>query len=133
MQLPEPDLGPVIGEYRHVVVPDIRIPIDPVESLKRGLWVVISVIYAVFFLALVVGGLLLYSSAAKAAKLTPVIAECVELAQREGFPTDYLTRLQVAKARYRMSRLSDRDPLVKTCREAIRAARATNPTGGPPL
>lgn len=119
----EPDLGPIIGEYRHVVVPDHRIPVDPVETLKRWLWVIIGVIYAVVFLGIIFGGLLLYSTAARAAKLTPVPPECVELAQREGYPTDFLTRFQVAKARYRLARLSAGDPLVKTCREAIARAK----------
>src|SRR5215218_1838501 len=56
---------------------------------------------------------------------SPVLAqfqvpgECTELAAREGFPADTLTRLQAARARIRMVRLSDRDPLVKQCRAAI--------------
>lgn len=125
MNTPEP-------EYRSFRTIKLRPP-DRMDTFKSWLCVVIGGIYVVIFFALLVGGLLIYSSSsARAAKLTPVIPECVELAQREGFPTDFLTRLQVAKARYRMSRLSDHDPLVKTCREAIKAARATNPTGGVP-
>lgn len=61
-----------------------------------------------------------------AAAQVPVPSECVELAQREGFPTDVLTKAQAAKAKYRMSRLSDRDPLVKQCREAVKAAQKAN-------
>ena len=61
---------------------------------------------------------------------TPTLAqfqvpfECAELASREGFPTDVLTKTQAAQARIRMARLSDRDPLVKQCRSAIRQAVA---------
>jgi hypothetical protein len=50
--------------------------------------------------------------------------ECIELAAREGFPTDVLTKSQAAQARARMARLSDRDLLVKQCRGAIRHAQA---------
>ena len=53
-----------------------------------------------------------------------VPGECTELAAREGFPTDVLTKTQAAMARVRMARLSDRDPLVKQCRGAIRQAQA---------
>lgn len=132
MITPEPDLGPIIGEYRTFRMVEVTNRADRMETFKGWLWLVIGVIYAVIFLVVILGGLLIYGSAAKAAKLTPVIPECVELAQREGYPTDYLTRFQVAKAKLRMARLSDQDPLVKTCREAIKAARAANPTGGPP-
>jgi hypothetical protein len=52
-----------------------------------------------------------------------VPGECTELAAREGFPTDVLTKSQAAQARVRMARLSDRDPLVKQCRGAIRRAQ----------
>ncbi len=61
---------------------------------------------------------------------TPALAqfqvpgECAELASREGFPTDVLTKAQAAQARVRMARLGDRDPLVKQCRGAIRQAQA---------
>ena len=61
---------------------------------------------------------------------SPVLAqfqvpgECTELAARERFPTTTLTKLQVARARARMALLSDRDPLVKQCRGAIRQAIA---------
>lgn len=49
--------------------------------------------------------------------------ECVELAIREGFPTDNLTKLQVAKAKVRLARLNQADPLVIQCKEAIRKNR----------
>ena len=52
-----------------------------------------------------------------------VPGECTELAAREGFPTDVLTKSQAAQARVRMARLSDRDPLVKQCRGAIQHAQ----------
>jgi Flp pilus assembly protein TadD len=61
---------------------------------------------------------------------TPAVAqfqvpgECTELAAREGFPTDVLNKSQAAQARVRMARLSDRDPLVRQCRGAIRHAQA---------
>jgi hypothetical protein len=61
---------------------------------------------------------------------TPVLAqfqvpgECTELAAREGFPTTTVTKFQAARARARMALLSDRDPLVKQCRGAIRQAIA---------
>ena len=53
-----------------------------------------------------------------------VPSECAELATREGFPADMLTRTQAASARIRLARLSDSDPLVKQCRGAIRRALA---------
>lgn len=49
---------------------------------------------------------------------------CIELATREGFPTDILTKTQAVRARVRMAQLSNRDPLVSGCRSAIRQARA---------
>lgn len=52
-----------------------------------------------------------------------VPGECTELAAREGFPADVLTKTQAAKARYRMARLSESDSLVKRCRSAIRHAQ----------
>ena len=53
-----------------------------------------------------------------------VPGECTELTAREGFSTTTLTKFQVARARARMALLSDRDPLVKQCRGAIRQAIA---------
>jgi hypothetical protein len=49
---------------------------------------------------------------------------CIELAAREGFPTDTLTRAQAARARIRLARLSNREPLVQQCRSAIRQTQA---------
>jgi hypothetical protein len=55
----------------------------------------------------------------------PVPQECTELAQREGVPLMIESRYQAMKARYKLARLSDRDPLVRQCREAVaRAKRA---------
>ena len=70
----------------------------------------------------VVAALLFSLSPALAQFQVPV--ECTELAAREGFPTTTLTKFQVARARARMALLSDRDPLVKQCRGAIRQAIA---------
>jgi hypothetical protein len=49
---------------------------------------------------------------------------CVELAVREGFPTDTLTKVQAARARIRLARLNKHDPLVQQCRSAIQQAKA---------
>ena len=68
------------------------------------------------------GQLLLATTPAFAQYQVP--GECTELAAREGFPTDMLTKTQAAQARVRMARLSDRDPLVAQCRSAIRQAQA---------
>ena len=57
---------------------------------------------------------------------TPVPTECMPLAAREGFPTDVLNNAQVKAARKRMAWLRVRhpfDPMVKTCREAIKAVK----------
>lgn len=50
--------------------------------------------------------------------------ECVELATREGFPTDVMTRTQAAKAKIRLARLNDIDPIVRSCRDAVTRAKA---------
>lgn len=50
--------------------------------------------------------------------------ECVELATREGFPTDVMTRTQAAKAKIRLARLNDIDPIVRQCRQAVATAKA---------
>jgi hypothetical protein len=71
---------------------------------------------------IVVAALLISASPVLAQLQVP--AECTELAAREGFPTTTLTKLQAARARARMALLSDRDPLVKQCRVAIRQAIA---------
>lgn len=53
----------------------------------------------------------------------PVPMSCVDLALREGFPTDYLNERQLADARARMHQLSKRDPIVKACKDAIEEIR----------
>lgn len=71
---------------------------------------------------LVISFLILLSSVAFGQ--VPVPHDCVQLALREGFPTDTLTKSQVARARYRMARMNNNDPLVRLCREAIAALKA---------
>ena len=51
--------------------------------------------------------------------------ECVELAQREGVPVVMESKYQAAKAKLKLARMSNRDPLVRECRAAvIRAQQA---------
>lgn len=99
--------------------------VDAVKIFLRGFFAVLAVFYGALLLGLALGLMFVYSSA-KAAGATPVPAECVELARREGFPTDTMTRTQAARAGLRLARLSDRDPLVRACRAAVKA------TGGSP-
>lgn len=99
-----------------------------VETFMRGFFAVLTVFYGALLLLLAFGLMFIYSTA-KAAGAIPVPPQCVELAQREGYPTDFLTKTQAARARLRMARLSDRDPVVKACRDAVRAERAA---GAPP-
>jgi len=49
--------------------------------------------------------------------------ECFELARREGVPTMIESRYQAAKARLKLARLSDKDPMVRDCRAAVNRAR----------
>jgi hypothetical protein len=53
-----------------------------------------------------------------------VPTECVELAAREGFPTDVLTRTQALRAATRLARLPKGDFIVAQCQWAIRQMRA---------
>ena len=50
--------------------------------------------------------------------------ECVELAQREGQPLVIESRVQAVRARYKLARLSGKDPLVIQCRAAVERYRA---------
>jgi hypothetical protein len=50
--------------------------------------------------------------------------ECVALANREGVPTVIENRYQAAKARLKLYRLSNRDPLVRECKEAVERMKA---------
>lgn len=52
-----------------------------------------------------------------------VPSECSDLAIREGFPSDVMTKTEAAKAKIRLARLSDKEPDVKACREAIKAMK----------
>ena len=67
--------------------------------------------------ALCIGLLLLTTVAATSQVFVP--AECVQLAIREGFPSHTMTNAQAAKARAKLARLSNSDPLVSQCKEAI--------------
>ena len=49
--------------------------------------------------------------------------ECVELAQRHGVPIIITSRYQAAKAKIKLGRLKDSDPMVHECREAVERAR----------
>jgi hypothetical protein len=49
--------------------------------------------------------------------------ECVELALREGAPTVIENRYQAVKAKLKLARMSNRDPLVRECRAAVRRAQ----------
>jgi hypothetical protein len=68
----------------------------------------------------------LFVSSTALAKVTypvPVPQECAELAQREGVPLMIENRYQAMKARYKLARLSDHDPLVRQCRAAVARAK----------
>jgi hypothetical protein len=49
--------------------------------------------------------------------------ECFELAQREGVPVLIENRYQATKAKFKLARMSNRDPLVRECRAAVRRAQ----------
>ena len=50
--------------------------------------------------------------------------ECVELANREGVPTVIENKYQAAKAKLKLYRLSNRDPMVRDCRQAVDRMKA---------
>jgi hypothetical protein len=50
-------------------------------------------------------------------------SECVELAQREGVPVVINNKYEAAKAKFKLARLSGRDPVVAQCRAAVERAR----------
>ena len=50
--------------------------------------------------------------------------ECFELAQREGVPVVITNKYQAAKAKIKLYRLSNRDPLVRECRAAVERQKA---------
>jgi hypothetical protein len=49
--------------------------------------------------------------------------ECVVLAQREGVPTLIENRFQAARARVKLARLKNGDPLVSECKAAVDRAK----------
>jgi hypothetical protein len=49
--------------------------------------------------------------------------ECFELAQREGVPIVIENRYQATKAKIKLARMSNSDPLVRECRAAVRRAQ----------
>jgi hypothetical protein len=50
--------------------------------------------------------------------------ECVELAHREGVPVVIENRYQATKAKLKLARMSNRDPLVRECRAAVERTKA---------
>ena len=52
-----------------------------------------------------------------------VPGECYELAQREGVPAVISNRYEAAKAKVKLARLRDTDPMVHECRQAVTRAR----------
>lgn len=50
--------------------------------------------------------------------------ECVELASREGVPTVIENKYQAAKAKLKLYRLSNRDPMVRDCKQAVERMKA---------
>jgi hypothetical protein len=64
------------------------------------------------------------AAAAEAIKFPiPIPQECFTLASREGVPTMIESRYQLAKAKLKLARLSDKDPMVRDCRAAVNRAR----------
>ena len=79
------------------------------------------------FRALIVVPALMVTAPAMAKVTFPVTIpqECVELAQREGVSVVINSKYEAAKARFKLARLRDRDPMVHECREAVDRARKT--------
>lgn len=77
------------------------------------------------FRASLVGLAVMTATPAMAEVTFPVAvpAECVELAQRAGVPVVITNRYEATKAKYKLARLSDRDPMVHECRAAVERAR----------
>jgi hypothetical protein len=67
----------------------------------------------------------LVAGPAVAADLYPISVpgECYELAQREGVPVVISNRYEAAKAKVKLARLRDTDPMVHDCRNAVNRAR----------
>jgi hypothetical protein len=65
------------------------------------------------------------ASPAVAKDLYPISvpSECYELAQREGVPAVISSQYEAAKAKVKLARLRDTDPMVHECRQALNRAR----------
>ena len=65
------------------------------------------------------------ASPAVAESIFPIAVpgECYDLAQREGVPLVISNKYEAAKAKYKLARLREGDPLVHECREAVKRAR----------
>ena len=57
------------------------------------------------------------------ALLFAVPGGCYELAQREGVPVVISNRYEAVKAKVKLARLRDGDPMVHDCREAVNRTR----------
>lgn len=96
---------------------------DGVKTIKSGLFAVSGfILLGVVLLVLFFVMLTLASRPGKAQIQVP--PECAQLAAREGFPTDVMTKVQATLARIRMKRLSDNDPIVRPCRAALAQLKA---------
>jgi hypothetical protein len=56
----------------------------------------------------------------------PVPQECAQLAEREHVPTMIENRYQALKAGYKLARLSNADPIVAQCKEAVARLKAAS-------
>jgi hypothetical protein len=79
-------------------------------------------------LALALGVLLLAGVACSAGEVIPypvaIPDGCMALAQREGYPTLIGSRWEGIKARARLARMKNSDPLVHQCKDAVSQAVA---------
>jgi hypothetical protein len=68
---------------------------------------------------------ILAAGPARAMDLYPISVpgECYELAQREGVPVVISNRYEAAKAKVKLARLRDTDPMVHDCRQAVNRSR----------
>ena len=77
------------------------------------------------FSALLVALAVMTAAPAMAKVTFPVAvpAECVALAQQEGVPLVITSKYEATKAKYKLARLRDRDPMVHECRAAVERGR----------
>lgn len=125
---PKPDPEPYLGDS---VPPDPKpFPLPPAiedHEMPESAWAVLLWGYwisALVAIAVVVW-LLWPKIIGPAAAQVAVLPECVELARRENFPTDFLSKDDLRRAKRRMLWLEVRhpfDPMVRDCRRAIRRA-----------